>query len=302
MGACAAKKEHAESDTDNCKPTNLLFDNNEMKNGKKVFYDTTAEQIINAFIHYGNDCFYDIFIPKDIMWMISTYHLQSIIIEQGTICTLQSGQEYNFDSFILNEWSMLTVDEYNKNIKEGGILCLKCDHFIMKKGASINLNGKGYFPTYPHEINIVNGGYNKHILDKYGMQCGDGYHHCGVDASLSIIDSKCLQCANITNYHRGNKDVQYKNGNYQIWDWTFQQYIKYCINNTGRGGGAIYIECNKFNCDKQTYILAKGDKGYMEATKRLRGHDGNIKIFAVEIHQSYVNIIPSTEIMTLQKL
>ena len=92
--------------------------------GLPAFHDEEADKIICAYIHFGEQDkqLYDVYIPRDILWLISTYHLRSMIIESGTICTLQSGIKYHFDELILEKWSVLTVNDYDCNVNEGGML------------------------------------------------------------------------------------------------------------------------------------------------------------------------------------
>ena len=238
MGQCLTKSDEDEQPSYQLTATS---NNESLFGGQRAFYDKESDIIINGYLKFSDendDEYYDVFLPKDIMWLISTYLLTSLTVKNSTICTLESGRQYLFDSLVLEPWSVLTVNGYDSKKKEGGILYIRCKNsLILHEGASINMNGRGYHSGERHQsIKHDLKGSNKSLLQsQYKLKCGDGHHE--------EITNKKSKLANVN----------------------------------GNGGGCIYIECDEFIC-KNGNILACGHKGYTIKTQWNGGYGGDINI------------------------
>ena len=178
--------------------------------GKRIFYDKTADMIIRAYIHFGGKYkkLYDIYIPRDIVWLISTYQLRSMIIESSTICQLQSGIKYYLDELTLKKWSVLTVNGYDHNKRDGGILFLKVGILTLEGGSSINMNGKGYQSNKLYQIS----GNNKLLFKSHELKLGEGYKskvltaepHGGNGGGCIYIECDTLNMSNANILSCGN--------------------------------------------------------------------------------------------------
>eukprot|EP01084_Bolivina_argentea_P237164 398669_1 len=184
MGECISTQ------TVKCKATKSsdTKPNEDFVDGKRIFYDKEADQLINAYIHFGGNVsnleFYSVYIPRDILWLISTYHLRSMTVETSTICLLHSGMKYDFDEFTLKPWSVLSVNGYNINTKEGGILFLKCDTLNIEKCASINLNGKGFI----NDSQLLLQRSNKLLSESHNLFIGKGNEKDGRGGGCIYIE------------------------------------------------------------------------------------------------------------------
>eukprot|EP01084_Bolivina_argentea_P086362 156099_1 len=207
----------------------------------RAFLDETADKLINGFIHFGgsNDkekmSLSHTHIPADLLWLISQYHLQSLIISEYTFCTLESGQEYILDELKLEQYSMLTTKPFDTKTGQGGILIIKCNGPItIEKGASINMNGKGYPPS--HYI----------IPNKNKVK---GKTPGSYDKNLFILKENKIICDSTNDYGlklgKGYKHVAYNNP----------------LITGGNGGGTAYIECQELHMNGGN-IVCCGEKGF----------------------------------------
>eukprot|EP01084_Bolivina_argentea_P086361 156098_1 len=194
-------------------------------------------------------------IPADLLWLISQYHLQSLIISEYTFCTLESGQEYILDELKLEQYSMLTTKPFDTKTGQGGILIIKCNGPItIEKGASINMNGKGYPPS--HYI----------IPNKNKVK---GKTPGSYDKNLFILKENKIICDSTNDYGlklgKGYKHVAYNNP----------------LITGGNGGGTAYIECQELHMNGGN-IVCCGEKGFQRNSSRYSnsvcGQGGSIKI------------------------
>ena len=230
---------------------------NDTFGGQRAFYDRESDIIINGYLKFSgekkNKC-YDRFLPKDLMFIISTYLLTTLTIKKSTVCTLESGREYLFDSLTLEPWAILTVNGYDSNKKEGGILFIKCrNSLILQEGSSINMNGRGYHSGEEHE-NIYNTlkGHNERLLQsQYKLKCGDGYDGANnnkKDVSYNGNGGGCIyiECDHF-HCHDGN-----------ILACGHKGYSNKTQYNNGYGGNIHIVIKKTVEIDENSKILAIG--------------------------------------------
>eukprot|EP01084_Bolivina_argentea_P292809 503497_1 len=173
------------------KGTEQTFDVSHKRDHKRDFYDAESDLLVCAFIHFGSHQTYDIIIPRDIAWCISSHILRSLKIDKYTICTLESGIEYCFDELHLEGWSVLTADGYNNKTGEGGILCMKTKKLVVEPGACINMNGKGF----NHKTVTILKGSTKKMAEKYDLSLGKSDNY-GLGGGCIYLECNTLNCWN----------------------------------------------------------------------------------------------------------
>ena len=198
-------------------------------------------------------------IPKDIKLLCYSYLFIEgkdgvLILKENEKKELKSNYNYEFSIVILNEDSILTVNGWDPNKKDGGTLSIKSwTDFIIDRNASIQLTGKGYLggqeiftgesyrapQSQQGEANFGGGGGGGYG----GASGGGGYGTKGESGRKydfnggGIYGDKYLSLLHLGSGGGGHS------------------YRK-C---GGNGGGALKIECNKFI--NYGNILVNGDHG-----------------------------------------
>ena len=167
---------------------------------------------------------------------------------------LKSDYPYEFEKVIIESNGCLTVEEWDSNTKKGGRLLIKSwGDFIVKQGGLINLNGKGYKGGEPGWTGET---FSKspEQLKEDGDKCyGGSYGTKGIatggqweDNKERIYGDKELSVLHLGS--GGDSYIYYKGGN---------------------GGGALKIECVKF--ENHGKITVNGDPADFDQNKCNKG-------------------------------